>query len=1558
MLACVQRVHRAVLLAAGLLVVFGLSGWCVDVGVLSSSKEGSPGSFVTHVFSVINDSSDARVYSLTFVAPSGWGVLGAPTSIALQPEEEGTLFVTVTIPAGAAADAYEVQLTAEAQSDSTDRGTASALVTVTPVNELELLPPSGASVAPGSSITYEFVLVNRGNVQDSLSIEATSSLDLPLSLSHTSVDLAPQERVTFTVRLDAPEETAAGRDVLTVTATSTLFPGVDTDAVVFTTVLPPPPDSVGGTVMEELPARIRLSMDKNVMTGAFDSRLSFSTSGQILGGYFSAFFSLLDPLGPTLAKISSFTMLYRLQPITFSIGSVSQQLTDLIRLSCTGGSLAVDSEYYALSMIGGGDGDETRFAGSLSVGPDVARVGFGYLGIRSPTADSQAVWTATAFAQPLEDWTLSLEGGLGLDGPLTSRAFFFNTTLDTNAYFFDGTVFSVGTYFPGQRADSAGIEVSQRLRMSALSLSVSLSHEWDNVIHDPLQPTRIQDNLGFNLSATPLADGPTLSSTISFTWDRYADLSVKDDLTSLFSAGLTETDGVVPYSLSGRVLEQIDRVIGTDVRTTTYSEGIGLSLDAFYMFLQLTQEQSVDLVTDVPLSSSSDVSLRFRPESALHEASITFSDSRDALQLAGSFLIRVTDDFDVTFDGSVGWDRDDASDVTFQWGISFDADVTIPLPFFVTKGRIEGRAFIDRDGDGYYGLNDEPIGGLVIGTEQTKVSTDDRGYFRFPPSYPGTFTIVPDGLPVDAAAGEPIPATVIAGETTWVDVPLSPIVVVSGDVFEDLNQDGMRSTDEGGFSQVRVVLTADDGRSLDAYTDLSGAFVISDVLPGTYTLTIDPNSLPDRFEFTTPDEVTLTVGASAPPWVSFGGYVREREVVITFQPPTADFTYTPQNPVAGAPVSFDGTDSFDFDGEIVAYAWDFNGDGQTDSTDAVTTYTFAKPGTYDVSLTVTDDSSNEDTVVVPVTVSGQAAGNVTAQAQPPVAAFSFTPAQPQAGESIQFDATGSTDPDSTITAYAWDFDANGSIDAETSVASYVFPSAGTYAISLTVVDNDGNSDTVTQDLVVASSSGSSSSTSATIGLPIADFQISPTTPVAGDTIQFNGTSSLDLDGHVEAFAWDFNDDGTIDSTAPIAEYRFGAAGSFPVTLTVTDDGGNSDSVTKVIQVVASPATTQVIPPVADFSYQPEAPTPDETVTFNGTLSSDPDGRIASYAWDFDADGVTDSTAAVADHTFVESGAYDVTLTVTDDSGASDTLTQQVIVGSPNEQASSSPTMLPPIADFDYSPAEPQTGSLVLFNGTLSSDPDGEVVSYAWDFDADGVIDSTAAISEFAFPAGIFDVSLTVTDDAGNTDTLTRSITVGSGDTQQAPTSSQPPVADFEYSPSEPVAGQPVLFNGMLSSDPDGEIVSYAWDFDGDGVIDAEESFVSHAFASPGTFDVSLTVTDNSGNSDAFIRAVLVGARTAPPSSPPSSFQPPIADFSYMPAQPMAGELVLFDASDSWDPDGEIVAYSWDFNSDGSPDADTMSAEHIFPEPGSATVSLTVTDNSGASDTLSIPIDVQ
>jgi len=151
-------------------------------------------------------------------------------------------------------------------------------------------------------------------------------------------------------------------------------------------------------------------------------------------------------------------------------------------------------------------------------------------------------------------------------------------------------------------------------------------------------------------------------------------------------------------------------------------------------------------------------------------------------------------------------------------------------------------------------------------------------------------------------------------------------------------------------------------------TDAAGRFLFSLLPPGTYTIRVDVNTLPERYELTTPEEMELEVVPGQPSVVAFGAYKRPRPVIITYQPPFADFVWNPETPHAGEEVEFDGTGSVDFDGKIVAYAWDFDGDGRPDAHDPIVHWTFPEPGTYRVSLTVTDDSGLTDTLELEVEV--------------------------------------------------------------------------------------------------------------------------------------------------------------------------------------------------------------------------------------------------------------------------------------------------------------------------------------------------------------------------------------------------------------------------------------------------------------------------------------------------------------------------------------------------------------------------------------------------------------
>jgi PKD repeat protein len=1230
----------------------------VDIGFAPLVQEASPGEFVTHFFAVANTGASLETVLLQFDPPVGWRVLSAPDSITLSPGEEAHLFLTIAVPPGAHAGEYELGASATSQSDPGDHALAQARTIVSPTNEIELAPPNGDAVCPGQSIEYEVTLTNLGNAQDSLLIEASSSRRFPVELSSSIVSLAPREPFSFHVRLFVPAGAETGRDVLTLRATSSLYAGVEDEVTVFTTVLPPSPEAIGGTLMEILPGRVRLSMDQNVLTGSFDSRLTFSVSGQVLDGFFSSFVSASYPFGPDRFSVTSYSILYRRQPTTAVFGNLSKRLTDLISVSCEGGSIAVDNERYALFLVGGGLEDEARFAGRVALGPEEANVGLSYFEARDDST-RKAIWSGSASAEPLEDWRIRAEAALGANSGVTSHALLFGTTIDTAGYFFSGEGFSVGTLFPGSERDVAGIRLSQRLRLTDLSLSLSLAHERDNVIGNPAIATTISDGLGFNLSMTPLDDGPNFTSTVEFGWDRAADLMGRNHVRLFLSVGASESDGVFPYAFSGNALDQIDHVLGTHVRTLTFAEGVGLSVETFYLFLKLEQEKRIDVANDHVLGGSTTVSLIFRPEGTLHEASVDLSNNVDTFHLTTSLFVRFAEHLDVTFDGSIAWDRADASAVSFGWGVAFSASVEIPVPFLLTKGRIEGRLFVDVNENETFDEADCPVAKGILAANQSEVSTNDEGLFRFPPFRPGIYAISARRLPGGTNGREPLEIDLHAGETAWVEVPLAPIIVISGAVFGDENRDGVRQEEEGGFAQVRVLLTDEEGAVRDTLTDSSGEFSFASIPSGTYTASLDRDSVPDRFVFTTEESVILRVDAEPLLPLRFGGYVAPRETIATFQPPTADFVYTPTRPGPNEFITFDATLSFDFDGEIATYAWDFDEDEITDAIEVIFEHAFGAPGTYNVRLTVTDDEGNSDTITrsIEVREPGEAIDGAQTY-QPPIADFSYAPARPEAGDPVTFDAASSFDPDGDIASYTWDFDGDGVADSTGPEVIRSFRAPGTFAVRLTVTDDDGNADTVVYTIEVGGGVSSPVGPPPTFRPPTADFAYAPTEPTPTEVVTFDGTLSFDFDGEITAYAWDFDGDGTPDATEAISEHAFSALGTHNVSLTVTDDEGNTDTIVYSLEVRESggPSNGESTfqPPIADFQYMPEDPDVGEPVMFNGMLSADPDGEVVTYAWDFNEDGQTDATEPISVYVFPAPGTYTVRLTTIDNDGNSDT----------------------------------------------------------------------------------------------------------------------------------------------------------------------------------------------------------------------------------------------------------------------------------------------------------------
>jgi len=171
-------------------------------------------------------------------------------------------------------------------------------------------------------------------------------------------------------------------------------------------------------------------------------------------------------------------------------------------------------------------------------------------------------------------------------------------------------------------------------------------------------------------------------------------------------------------------------------------------------------------------------------------------------------------------------------------------------------------------------------------------------------------------------------------------------------------------------------------------------------------------------------------------------------------------------------------------------------------------------------------------------------------------------------------------------------------------------------------------------------------------------------------------------------------------------------------------------------------------PHATFSFTPPNPTDLDTITFNGSASSDPDGSIVNYTWNF-GDG-NHAYTSITTHKYSTDDTYTVTLTVYDNDGAWDTMSKEIVVAN-----------VPPVADFSFTPTDAIVGQTVWFNDS-SYDPDGGVYIWQWDF-GDGTSggggSDFADISHVYSRDGTFNITLTITDNDYDTDNITKQIQV-------------------------------------------------------------------------------------------------------------------------------------------------------------------------------------------------------
>ncbi len=583
----------------------------------------------------------------------------------------------------------------------------------------------------------------------------------------------------------------------------------------------------------------------------------------------------------------------------------------------------------------------------------------------------------------------------------------------------------------------------------------------------------------------------------------------------------------------------------------------------------------------------------------------------------------------------------------------------------------------------------------------------------------------------------------------------------------------------------------------------------------------------------------------------------DSEDAVKNKKPVANFSTNVTEGYAPFDVQF--TDLSEY---ATGWNWEF-GDGSNDSTNKSPAHSYTVPGTYNVNLTITNEKGT-DSKFATITVLEKPATVV------PVANFNIK-VSGYAPLYIQF-----TSQSENTTGLIWEF-GDGSDDSTYINPTHLYTIPGTYNVSLTSIN--GTKSTFAT-ITVLEKPG--------IIFPIANFSSNITEGYTPLSVQFT-----DMSENATEINWDFENDGTIDSTDRDPIYKYTSSGNYTVNLTVSNENG-TDSKLVTITALEQPA---IVIPEANFSANVTEGYAPLSVQF-----TDLSINATERDWEFgDGNNSTDETPF---YVYAVSGTYNVSLTVVNENG---TDSRSIIV-----TVLEKPDPIFPVADFSTNVTSGYAPLFVQF-----TDLSGNATERNWDIDNDGIADyNDESFSHLYENPGNYTANLTAINGNG-TDSKLVTVTV-----LEKP---EPviPVANFSINVTEGYAPLSVQFTDLSQN-----ATGWDWSF-GDGNNSTQQN-PTHTYFTTGNYTVNMTTSNGNGTDSKFIIITILD-------KPEPAF--PVANFSSNVTSGYIPLSVQFNDSSA-----NVTEWNWDFG-DGI-NSTEQNPIHNYSVAGNYTVNLTVSNGNG------------